>query len=388
MTTTLAPPTTDTEPPVPNRSDAFTVAVGSAFLTTLVLVASGRSRDGNDLDWAHFGFALAGTIALLGFAIVAYRLVKDPTWRGDLVAWPAALGAIAAGGVVAVWMDDNDATVYLAGAVVVLIAVLAFRLTRRPALVLAGLAGVAMIYVQAFIDVVGDDFEGDNPGLVFGAGVTVFVVLATLLCWRLPGRELTTIVIGAAGIAAQALILFSIMTFAIFSSAFTMSDEDMLPAPSVELSDDPCAELDPFQDSSPSEMPDFDSPEFQAYQECIDEHFEDNVQDQLTDDEYDDGGLYGTGYGSGDNPFENDVWWILGFSLIQCLLWAGLHRLSGHVGFRVLVLAGAVVTIPIALMALMVEDPILWETGLGAAGLGVLAYAAWRARRGTAVSTS
>ena len=363
-----------TTTPALRRPDAFTVAVGSALLAALVIIATSKSGSGADLDWAHFGFAVGGTLALLGFAVVSYLVVGDPERRADLVAWPAALGAVATGVVVAVAMGDNSGAPYVAGGAVLGLAAAGLRLVRRPAPVVAGLAGFAVLYAASFGDLFGDQvFDGNDAGLYLGAAITGFVVIATLICWLLPGRQLTTILVGIGGLAAQLMAVYFIATFALIGVAFDSAGQEMSSMPPAASMEDPCADLMPSIDSQ-----DYDK-DYQAYDTCMQDHFGDDTfePDPSYDDEASDD-MFGFG---DENPLKNIAWWMLGFSLVQWLFWAACHRLTGHVGFRVLVLVGMVGTLPLALQLLMVDDTVWWEAGLAVAGLSVLGFARWRATR-------
>jgi len=386
MTTTLDQSTPAPSQPAPRRSDAFTVTVGSALLAALVIIATGKSGGAEDLDWTHFGFALGGNFALLGFGVVSFLLVRDPERRADLVAWPMALGAVASGVVLAVVMGDNHAAPYVVGAVILAIAATGLVMVGRPALVVAGLAGFALLYGTAFGDVVSNDaFNGDLAGLYLGGAITGFVVLATLICWRLPGRQLTTILVGVGGLAAQVMAVYFISFFAVIGVAFDSGDpgfSSMGSMDSMESMADPCADLLPDIDMESDTPPDFNSDEFKAYDSCMDEQFgQFDSESDGSDTSYGEdvsGGMFGFG---DENPLKNIAWWMLGFALVQWLFWAACHRLTGHVGFRVLVLVGMVSTLPLAIQVLMVEDTLWWEAGLAVAGISVLGFARWRATR-------
>lgn len=385
MTTPLAPPAIDSDRPPAPRSEILAVAVGSALLASLVLLATGHAREGNDLDWAHFGLALAGSGALLGFAIAAYALVKDPTRRSDVVAWPAAFGALAEGAVVGTAIGEEQVAPYLIGAVILGVAAVGLVFVRRPALVIAGLVGSAAIFFAAFADVVGDDlFDKRDPGIYLGAAITCFLLVATLICWRLPGRELTTVVLGAVGIVAQLVAVYVIVVVGLFAVAFTEFDESesgppFSPPSSLSMEDDLCADLMPEIDFDADTPPDFESEEFRAYDECVQDHFTSVIDEEpLVDDSS--MGMFGPDEDEPfGNPFENDAWWMLAFVAVQGLLWAFLHRLTGNVGYRVLIATNLVLAVPIVLQVVAAQDPVWWEAGLGVLGLAVLGYAGWRA---------
>ena len=92
--------------------------------------------------------------------------------------------------------------------------------------------------------------------------------------------------------------------------------------------------------------------------------------------------------GFGEEPpqrpagFDDDVWWIFGFSIVLIALWAFCTWVTGHAGFRLLMVALAAAVVPLGTTALAVEHPTWWEVVLGLVGGGLLVAVALRAMRG------
>jgi hypothetical protein len=74
------------------------------------------------------------------------------------------------------------------------------------------------------------------------------------------------------------------------------------------------------------------------------------------------------------NPFENDVWFILAFSLVLAAGWVWAAWQTGHVGFRLLIVAICTVVVPMGAVRLAVEHPTYWGAILGILGTGVLGW--------------
>lgn len=87
------------------------------------------------------------------------------------------------------------------------------------------------------------------------------------------------------------------------------------------------------------------------------------------------------GGASGRRDYHDDVWWILVFSLILVALWAFCAWVTGHVGFRLLVVGLTVTVVPLATTVLGVQHPTWWELVLGLIGGGSLVAVAFRATR-------
>lgn len=79
------------------------------------------------------------------------------------------------------------------------------------------------------------------------------------------------------------------------------------------------------------------------------------------------------------DDYDNDVWVILLISAVMCAGWAYCYWITGHVGYRVLIVASLVAVVPVATLALTVEHPTYWELVAGAAGAAVLGFVGLRA---------
>ncbi len=74
------------------------------------------------------------------------------------------------------------------------------------------------------------------------------------------------------------------------------------------------------------------------------------------------------------DSFDNDVWVILVVALVLVTGWAWLAHRTGHVGFRVLIVAVCVTVVPIATIVLTVEHPSWWGAAVGVLGAGALGF--------------
>ncbi|WP_157550661.1 hypothetical protein [Nocardioides jensenii] len=75
-----------------------------------------------------------------------------------------------------------------------------------------------------------------------------------------------------------------------------------------------------------------------------------------------------------ENPYKNDVWFLLAFGVLLSLTWAAAWWLRGHDGYRILILAMLGTIFPAATFALASEHPTWWGVVLavlGAVGLGL-----------------
>jgi len=76
--------------------------------------------------------------------------------------------------------------------------------------------------------------------------------------------------------------------------------------------------------------------------------------------------------GSRVDTYDNDVWVILIVALVLAAGWAWLGQQTGHVGFRILIVAICVTVVPMATLVLAVEHPSWWGAVAGVLGVGAL----------------
>jgi hypothetical protein len=308
----------------PARLPGAATALGVALVSGAVVLASVHARGGGDLDTSNFTMGVLATLGLLGLAVVAHLLVPAAETSAQLTSWPGAAGALGAGAMLAVLINDDDWSPYVAALVVLGLSVGGYLLTRSAPFVLSTIAGLALLYAKAFDDVFDLNGGGDNTFMAIGAGVLVFVVAVTILGWLLPAtRVLSGVVIGAGGLGAMVVILVALAAFRAFTA--------VLSTPRLS-----------FDDSA------------------------------------------GTAYSSEltlsrPDPLHNDVWMVLLYCALLAVLWAAAALATGHVGFRVLLVADGVLVIPLAAAALLAAHPTWWEVVCAALGglvlLGALAGA-------------
>lgn len=58
-----------------------------------------------------------------------------------------------------------------------------------------------------------------------------------------------------------------------------------------------------------------------------------------------------------DNPYINDMWTVLAYCAVLVTVWAFCSLATGHVGFRILIIAITVISVPVATYVLAVEHP-------------------------------
>jgi hypothetical protein len=296
-------------------------ALGVSLVSAAVVLSAGYSRQRGDLDGSNFTMGVLATLGLLVLAVAGHLLLPGSARRPTLVSWSGAAGVLGTGLMLGVLITNDDLQVYVAGVVIVVASVAGYLLTRATPFVLTAIVGLALLYAQAFDDVINTDGDGENTFMVVGAGVLVFVVGVTAAGWFLPAtRVVTGIVVGVGGLVAMVVAL-EVLTF--FRSFGAGIDEDA---------------------------------SYADYEEAL-RH----------------------------NPYQNDVYVILLYCAALAALWIGCSLATGHVGFRLLVLATALTMVPLAAAALVVSHPTWWE--VVACGLGALALvgAAYRSKSRGAV---
>lgn len=215
MTTAPMPVTPPPAAPAPAdrparlRRDSVLVGLALALLAAAIVISTVYSRQDGDLDWSNFGVGIAATVGLVVVALAARALVKDADLAHNLVAWPMALGAVGAGLMIGVAMDDGDGSAYVAGAVIVLLAAVGYVFAPSAAPAVAAVVGLLLAYGQGFSDVV--DVDEDQQFISFAVAVLVFVLLVTAAAWTLPrARTTVAIVVGAGAVAAYAGVMAAI----------------------------------------------------------------------------------------------------------------------------------------------------------------------------------
>lgn len=292
--------------------DRSVVALGVALLATAVVLSTLYSRLEDDLDWSNYAVGLLATLGLLGIAGAGLVLARNADATTDLVAWPGAFGAVAAGLMIGVALDDADAAVYVAGFVVVALSAAGFTLTRRGPFVVAAVLGVWAVYLQAADDVIGTGDGDEVPGIKIALALTVFAVLVTVATWFLPQSR----VLGGAVTGAVTVVGFAGLTGVLaINQAFTVA----------------------FAGS-------FD--DYEGYT-----------------------GMDTGGIGTPEvDGFTDDGWTILVLAVLLMLGWAACAALTRHVAYRILVVAMAVSVTPLVTRVLLVDHPTWW--GVVAAALG------------------
>lgn len=293
------------------------VSAGVALLSAAVVISTVYSRLSGQLDWSNYLVGLLATAGLLGIAALAATGVVGT----DLVAWPGAFGAVGAGLMVAVALDDfgDASTVYAATATVVAIAVLGYAASRRAAFVAPAVAALFVGGVQLYSDLFDyADDSGQVHAIWVALAFTLFSVAVTAACWPLSGRVIGGVLAGAFTVAGFAAVMQELAIYGMFARSFTEDD-------------------------------------------------------------------YADYYPARDTSVVTDTWVILGLALVLILFWVACAAVTGHPGFRLLVVAMAVAVTPAATFALTVAHPTWWGVVLaGVGGALLVAVGVDRARLGGA----
>lgn len=294
------------------------VALGAGLLATAVALSTLYTRDRPHLDWSNYTVGLAATLGLLVIAALAAggstRVRAGRT--SDAAAWPGAAGAVSAGLMVAVGLDDRAVTAYVAGAVVLVVSAAGWLSTWRDPYVVTAVLGLFVLYGAAFDDLLGV-VDGDRRWPT-ALGLVLFAVAVTVVGWRLPARTVAAVTAGALAAVGLAALTGLLAITGLFAAAFSAFDSDVVSAPGVNVGID-----DPF------------------------------------------------GY------VRADTWITLVLTVVLVLFWTLCAMLTGAIGFRILVVATAVAVTPLATVALRVDHPTWWGVVAGAAG-GIALLAALR----------
>ena len=128
------------------RFETVAIAIGVGLLAAAVALATAYSRQGSDIDWSNYAVGILATLALLGVAAGTLSMVKDDMRRCNLAAWPGAIGAIGVASMIAVGLDDNPATGYVAGIAAALISAAGYYVVQRAAFVISAILGLLVVY--------------------------------------------------------------------------------------------------------------------------------------------------------------------------------------------------------------------------------------------------
>lgn len=298
------------------RLETIAIAIGVGLLAATIGVAAGYARQSADLDGSNYALGIVASLALLGVAAGALLVVKDDVRKRNLAAWPGAVGALGAGTMIVVGLDDNPATGYVAGLATAALSAAGYYLVRRGAYVIAAIIGLLMTYLTLVDDIVDvGGTEGDNVALTIAAAVMVFAIAITAAGWLLPTRDVGGVFVGALTIAAYVVVLIGISVVVAMQRAFA--------------------------GFGPS--------------------------------------LSGVRTGPDPGRFDNDVYLMLLFTAILVAGWALCALLSGHVGYRLLILVMVSSVVPLATVALALEHPSWWSLGVGVVGSLVLGVVGLRA---------
>ncbi|HET6153957.1 MAG TPA: hypothetical protein VFE15_13470 [Marmoricola sp.] len=310
-------------------------AIGVGLISAAVVTGAVYSREHHDLDVSNFTMGVIGVVGLFAVAAFARLLIPRAEEDSNLVSWPGTAAALGTALLLSVLITNDNASQYTATLVLVALSALGYAATKAAPFVLAGILGTAGFYAKAFDDVFNTDGNGHNTFMLIGAGVLVFVIVLTLAGCLLPEtRILIGVVVGAGGAVAIGVVLEAlIFAKSIASYGFGLSG-------SVS---------DLGSSSSDSGLP---------------------------------GGIdiHPGGVVHHSNPYTNDAYMVLLYCLVLAVFWAACAAVTGHVGFRILVVAIVVLSIPMATFALTAHHPTWWEVAFGILGGLALLGAAVRTR--------
>jgi len=273
-------------------------ALGVALLSSAVVVSGLYSRDQGHLDGSNFVMGVLATLALIGMSVAARVALPDAENRAGLVSWPGALGAVGAGLMLGVLINKDDASTYATALVILALSIGGYLPTRAAPFLVSGLAGLALLYAKVFGDLFDVGGRGSNGFMLVGAGIWVFVVAVTAAGWWLPDtRSMVGVVVGIGGLVAMTIDLVVLSIGRVLERVFSSRG----------------------------------------------------------------GELFGLGHPGHHDPYRNDVYVVLTLCFLLAVLWAGCAAATGHLGFRLLVLATAVVIVPVSTVAVMTHHPTWWE---------------------------
>jgi hypothetical protein len=317
------------KPPRPGFTGAFT-AIGVGLLAAAIVVSTSRSRMDGDLDWSNYVVGLGATAVLVLVALVATAVVRrkdDEVARGELVTWPGVVGILGIAAMLGVGIGDQDwikdVFEYVEGGVITGLAVLGYLASRRAAYVVTAIGGLAIIYFNAFDDVVGDKIDDDSGMITVAVAITVFVVGITVLGWVLPTRATSGVVVAVFGVAGFAGLMITMAVTKVFSGMFF--------GPMMSFGGD---DMDMDMGGKPDSL-----------------------------------------------DFDNDVWVILALAAVLMVIWALAAAWTSNSGFTICTILMPAIVVPIATFVLAVEHPTWWGVAVAAAGAVLLALGGLLGRR-------
>lgn len=308
-------------------------ALGVALAGAAISVSMVFSREHGRLDHSVFSVGVVTSLLLIGVAVVSRTRGET---AADLVSWPGAAGAIGSGLMLAVLINDDPSSAYAGGTVALALGLVGYLVARSAAFVVTTLGALSVIYIQAVRDLtsanVDDVFNGDhdsNHFMLVAAAIGAFVIAVSLVGWLEPRtRVLSGVLVGIGGLLALAGVMQVLMIARVFSTyPAEMSSSEM--------------------DSGDS----FDDPGFDSYNEML-QH----------------------------NPYRNDIYVVLGIAVLLGAFWMCFSLATGHVAFRLLTIADAVLMVPMVMLALVASHATWWAAGLAAVGVAALALTTYRVR--------
>ncbi|GAA3819550.1 hypothetical protein [Nocardioides panacisoli] len=323
------PPPAAVVPATPGRPGLMgaLTTIGVGLLGAAIVLSANMSRRDGDLDWSNFIVGLGATAVLVVVTLVAVVVVRrqhEPVARGELVTWPGVVGILGIAAMLGVGIGDQDWVqdffAYLEGGVITVLALLGYLASRRAAYVVTAIAGIGILYVQAFDDLFGDSLDEDSTVITIAIAVTVFVAGLTVVGWVLPTRVTTGVVLGVVGVVSFAALLIGMAVTKAFAGAFasmmfTVSGDD----------------------------------------------------------------TGGTTLGGGAPPtldFDNDTWVVVALAAALTVLWALAAAWTGSSGFTICAILMPTIVVPLAAIVLVVEHPTWWGVVVGVAGTVLLVLGA------------
>lgn len=166
-------------------------ALGVALVSAAIVLSAYYSRQSGELDGSTYLMGLLASAGLLAVAGGSHLLVADAERRASLVSWPGAAGTVGAGLMLAIWVDGDPWAAYGAGALILIVSVLAYAGTKAAPFVLSATIGLGLLYIQGFGDVFDMETEDGTSFVIVGAGILFFVGAVTTLGWLLPDWSAT-----------------------------------------------------------------------------------------------------------------------------------------------------------------------------------------------------